>query len=600
MKKDPETFKMVCDKVNHLIEKGYATKVPDEELEPKEGEPTFYLPLIAVKNPNKPGVRLCKDAKALADGVSLNSAILSGPDNANSLLGVLLRFRQDPFVLMADLQEFFLQLRVTPEDTNALRFYFWKDNDLSQPLEVLKMLSHLFGLTSSPAIANYAVKHLGEMNREFYPLDVILTIIRAFFVDDLQKSCPDRQTAIRIMESLIEIFRSVGMSLTKWMTNDPEILAAIPEELRAPSVKEQGLGDLPVQRALGVHYDLNSDCFVFKIDNLQLPVRPLSRRIMLSFLASIYTPIGFLVAILLVAKKILQKLSAMQLSWDEPVPQEEEQKFREWADSLTHLQDVKIPRWYGNKIQGKIVSNQLHFCSDSANEDKGYGAICYLRKIDEAGTIHTSLVTAKSRVAPLKMQHETQVFGSVPKLELCAAVVSVDLYLFVKNELEIEVDSVHFWVDSTCVLRWIRSTTARHRPFVFNRISKIRSVTDASQWHYCDTEKNPADLVSRGFMANDKESWNFFLSGGFVALPEAEWPEDPILDPLEEAEVAATAVEPPPFNLILEVANRTSKWYKLLKMVCWLKRFKQFIMIKCKISDCILAGRREVENVRKK
>ena len=38
MKKDPATFEMVCDKVNHLLEKGYATKVPDEELEPKEGE----------------------------------------------------------------------------------------------------------------------------------------------------------------------------------------------------------------------------------------------------------------------------------------------------------------------------------------------------------------------------------------------------------------------------------------------------------------------------------------------------------------------------------------------------------------------------------
>ena len=47
------------------------------------------------------------DSAAEKYGVSLNKLLLSGPDLLNNLLGVLIRFRQDPVAVMADIEQMF-------------------------------------------------------------------------------------------------------------------------------------------------------------------------------------------------------------------------------------------------------------------------------------------------------------------------------------------------------------------------------------------------------------------------------------------------------------------------------------------------------------
>ena len=61
-----------------------------KEVSPK----TWTQPIHPLTTPNKPGkVRLCYDATAEFCGVSLNKALITGPDLLNSLAGVLMRFR---------------------------------------------------------------------------------------------------------------------------------------------------------------------------------------------------------------------------------------------------------------------------------------------------------------------------------------------------------------------------------------------------------------------------------------------------------------------------------------------------------------------------
>ena len=103
-------------------------------------------------NPHKPDkVRVVFDCAARYNGVSLNSKLLQGPDLANNLVGVLIRFREEPIAIMADIEGMFHQVRVSPKDCDALHFLWWPENDFNKDPEDYQMLVHLFGNTSSPS-----------------------------------------------------------------------------------------------------------------------------------------------------------------------------------------------------------------------------------------------------------------------------------------------------------------------------------------------------------------------------------------------------------------------------------------------------------------
>ena len=95
-------------------------------------------------------------------GISLNDQLFNGPDLTNSLVGVLLRFRQHKVALAADIEAMFYQVNVTPDDRDAFRFMWWPGRDLTLPPKHYRMTCHVFGAVSSPFIANHAIKQAAE------------------------------------------------------------------------------------------------------------------------------------------------------------------------------------------------------------------------------------------------------------------------------------------------------------------------------------------------------------------------------------------------------------------------------------------------------
>ena len=69
-------------------------------------------------------VRVVFDCAARYCGTSLNQQLLQGPDLTNPLVGVLVRFRQEPIAMAADIEAMFHfhQVYVDPQDRDALRF----------------------------------------------------------------------------------------------------------------------------------------------------------------------------------------------------------------------------------------------------------------------------------------------------------------------------------------------------------------------------------------------------------------------------------------------------------------------------------------------
>jgi hypothetical protein len=86
------------------------------------GQRIWFLPHHGVVHTQKlENIRVVFDA-ASTDGVSPNSQLMQGPDFINSLLGVLLRFREYPTAIVGDIEAMFLQVKVPVEDTDSLRF----------------------------------------------------------------------------------------------------------------------------------------------------------------------------------------------------------------------------------------------------------------------------------------------------------------------------------------------------------------------------------------------------------------------------------------------------------------------------------------------
>lgn len=96
--------------MNEYIIKGDAYRLTPEEAA-QTSSITWYLPHHPVVNPHKPGkLRIVFDAAAEFEGTSLNKNLVQEPDMTNSLIGVLLRFRQGHIGLAADVQSMFHQV----------------------------------------------------------------------------------------------------------------------------------------------------------------------------------------------------------------------------------------------------------------------------------------------------------------------------------------------------------------------------------------------------------------------------------------------------------------------------------------------------------
>ncbi len=109
-------------------------------------------------------------------------------------------------------------------------------------------------------------------------------------------------------------------------------------------------GELPVQTVLGVKWSVNSDTFSFKV---ALNEKSATRRGILSTIASVFDPFGFIAPFLQQGKKILQEMCQKGIGWDEQLPAELKPWWESWLNDLEKLQKLQIPRCFAPENLGK-------------------------------------------------------------------------------------------------------------------------------------------------------------------------------------------------------------------------------------------------------
>lgn len=170
-----------------ILDKGFAVKLtPEDKANTSQSSRIWYIPHHGVYHLKKNKSRVAFDCVASYQGTSLNDQLLQGPDLTNSLVGVLTRLRQNPVAIMADIESMFHQVRIPEDDCDLLRFLWWPDGDCSKNLEEYKMVVHIFGATSSPSCANFALQQCAKDNREEFDTETVSIVLKKMYVDD----CP--------------------------------------------------------------------------------------------------------------------------------------------------------------------------------------------------------------------------------------------------------------------------------------------------------------------------------------------------------------------------------------------------------------------------
>ena len=142
---------------------------------------------------------------------------------------------------------------------------------------------------------------------------------------------------------------------------------------------------------------------------------------------------------------------------DQVVPDEHLKNWQQRLRNLPRLEEFSVNRCFKPSRFGDASSCEFHHFSDTSQF--GYGAVTYLRLVNESGQIHCTFVMPKARVVPLKRI-------TILRLELSTATVPVRLDKIKKWELELAVDRSFFLTDSTSVLKYVADYESHKVPYI--------------------------------------------------------------------------------------------------------------------------------------
>ncbi|XP_055614739.1 uncharacterized protein LOC129761060 [Uranotaenia lowii] len=282
------------------------------------------------------------------------------------------------------------QVALHKDDVSYQRI-LWRE-DKSQPLKTFDLLTITYGLASSPFLATMPLRQLAIDEQESYPLAAKI-VQRACYMDDILTGANTLEETIQLKNQVVKLLKRGCFSVHKFASNCIELLADVPEE----------------QRESGIEIEDPSINVIIKTLGLTEPAT--TKREILSQIAKIFDPLGFVGPAVTAAKLILRELWNLNLDWDQQVP---EQIGRLWRDYYNQLNCLNGVRWILGEQTAVI---ELHGFADAS--DLAYGACLYSRLIRHDGVAEMKLICSKARILPRKTGNHKQI--TTPRAELMAA-----------------------------------------------------------------------------------------------------------------------------------------------------------------------------------
>ena len=251
-----------------------------------------------------------------------------------------------------------------------------------------------------------ALRKTAEMGSEQYP-DAAKIVKDNTYMDDIIESTTDLPTVQKLMQDIETLIIKGGFKLKKW------IFSRDSSNGKKPTPNESNVG---TEKVLGVNWDPIKDhlCFSAKLNffsNRKRKVQkdnrnkdskltpPLTKRMILSQVNSMYDPLGLAGPFTVQAKILMQHLwaNSEKLDWDDPILEDHKQQWSVFFNELPEMNQVKFERCLK---PSDAICNPVLIIFCHASEDT-YGSCAYVRWQRQGGGFACNLIVFKNRLAPI-------------------------------------------------------------------------------------------------------------------------------------------------------------------------------------------------------
>lgn len=489
-------------------------------------------------------------------GISLNERLLKGPTLLEDISSLIMNFRFFKVALTCDLRMMYRFVEVHEDDRRYLVIPWWAENEPNK-ICLYEMNRLTFGLKPAGFLAGRCVQELANLHKNEYEA-AANAIFQNRYCDDFLSGAASEDEARALQNQLTSLLAKGEFEIRKWSSNVPSCLVDVPLDFKEKPMELPG-GGVGI-KVLGVTWDQSSDCFTAKVEEFQDEV--VTKRSILSYIAKIYDINGFYCPVIFTAKSFLQRLWLYKLNWDQEVPDDLSKQWLTYASDLKNVQDISVPRYIP-------TGNHVRLVGFSDASERGMCAVAYL--VTEQNESY--LLKAKSKLAPIKVL-------TIPRLELCAALLLSKLIKGIVEATSVSFESVTLYTDSTIVLGWLKQPLHLLKIFIGNRVSQIhQNLSFDHSWHHVVGLENPADLGSRGMSAADlKKSSLWWHGSSFLSEDFDLWPKSDVIQTVDLPEMKSdvcslNATMKADENVIESLINKYSSWSKLQRVMSYVLRF---------------------------
>ena len=512
-----------CELIQDFIKRGIIRLLTKEEMDAYNG-PRWYVSHHEVlkEGSTSTPLRLVVNTSLRFNGLSLNEILIKGPNSLNSLFSVLLNFRRYPVALIGDVKKMYHSIKTTEKERHVRRI-LWRDMKGDREPQTYGIETVTFGDRPAATISAVALKETAEIFKHINE-DAAQKIKEDTYVDDLLTGAEDVEETISLKNNIEAILSKANFKTHRFVISGDS----------AENMSLVGSGE--VSKVLGVGYDPQRDAFTVQVrlnlskkvrgvrkekdlsneDIQNLLDRKLTRQMLMGITASCYDPHGLLAPITVQPKIELRELYRdPNLQWTDDIPHVNKIVWRSILRLIRSCQGIMFPRFIGH-LDSVGLPQLIVFVDGSKS---AMCAVVYIRWNLKEGGVHTCLVTAKTRVTPLKRM-------TIPRIELQAAVIGIRLCKTVQESIRLEFQEPIYISDSKCTLATLAKDSVVLNEFTVNRVVEVLEHSKLPQWYHVKSADNIADIGTRmnATVEDIAEGGRWQVGPDWLRKGKEEWP----------------------------------------------------------------------------